>query len=69
MALLGGPKLKIDPDLYRELSNAAKELGYSSTDEMAEHLLREALRKSTNDPTEEERKLADDQLRGLGYLK
>lgn len=70
MALFGAAKIKIDPGFYSDLSTAASERGYSSVDEMAEHLLRDALRASAPAaPSDEDRKLAEEQLRGLGYLK
>lgn len=70
MGLFSRSNLKIDPQLFSDLSEAAEASGYSSADEMAEHILRKALEKdSGSDPSEEERKLAEDQLKGLGYLK
>jgi len=69
----GGKSLKVDPSLLADLAKAAEEDGYSSVEEMADHLLRNALQERTKSsispPTEEERRIADEQLKGLGYLK
>ncbi|MAS92944.1 MAG: hypothetical protein CMO55_07070 [Verrucomicrobiales bacterium] len=67
-------RLKIDGDLCDELASNYEKCGYSSVDEMAEHLIRTGLDQiqsalGDSSVSEEERKLAEEQLRGLGYLK
>lgn len=68
-------RLKIDADLFEKLSSSHSKCGYSSADEMAEHLIRTGLTHLSSvldedtAATDEDRKLAEEQLRGLGYLK
>ena len=59
-------KVKIDKGLYERLAAAAADAGYSSTDELIQHVLRQ-----TADAAAEEKDDRDaaDQLRGLGYLE
>lgn len=59
-------KVKLDKALYDRLAEIAKAGGYSSTDELAVHILeREAAKFSETDDDKEVEK----QLRGLGYIE
>lgn len=73
MSLFSKSTLRIDRDLYEELAAAAAQHGYSSPQEMAGHLLSKALQSLKPLPVDqdesEDRRIAEEQLRGLGYLK
>jgi hypothetical protein len=67
-------KLKIDSGLFDDMSAVCAKCGYSSVGEMAEHLIRNGLAQIASGSeasfaaSDEDRKIAEDQLRGLGYL-
>jgi metal-responsive CopG/Arc/MetJ family transcriptional regulator len=58
--------IKIDKRLYDQLAEAARRQGYSSTDELIQHVLQRAVADS-DDKLDAQR--AEQQLRGLGYLE
>lgn len=67
-------RIKIDAGICEELDTSYQKCGYSSAEEMAEHLIRTGLEQiqaslGGSAASPEERKLAEEQLRGLGYLK
>lgn len=65
--MLGGKhKIRIDGELYRLLGEVAGEAGYASTEEFIHHVLEreaKALRENVD------KKEAEKQLRGLGYIE
>jgi len=64
--MFGGPKIKMDKELYERLQKAAAAGGYSSVDEFAIHVLEKELSKVDSDgATDEEIKK---KLEGLGYI-
>ncbi|MCG8448083.1 MAG: hypothetical protein MI725_00705 [Pirellulales bacterium] len=59
-------KIRISKLLYQRLVDAANRSGYSSTQELITHILeREVARHDDNS----DQKLAEEQLRGLGYIE
>lgn len=70
MSIFSRHRIQIDRDLFEKLSKASAAEGYSSPDEMAQHLIRRALQSTEPRANEaEDRRIAEEQLRGLGYLK
>ncbi len=67
-------KITIDKDLYQRATQAAKERGYSSVDELVEHLLEQSI--NQQEAADDQDRSANDQdqaavekrLRGLGYI-
>ena len=66
MIFFSNKSIKIDKELYVQLSEAAEAGGYSSTEELILHVLK---REVAGGDDEEEQKRAEEQLRGLGYLE
>jgi metal-responsive CopG/Arc/MetJ family transcriptional regulator len=58
--------IRIDKRLYEQLATVAQQKGYSTTEELIQHLLEKAVQ-STDDRLDAQR--AEQQLRGLGYLE
>jgi hypothetical protein len=58
--------IRIDKRLYEQLATVAQQKGYSTTEELIQHLLEKAVQ-STGDRLDAQR--AEQQLRGLGYLE
>jgi predicted CopG family antitoxin len=63
--MIGGPKIKVDKDLYERLKKAAKLAGYSSVDEFIVHVLEKELAQIDDGASDEEIKK---RLEGLGYI-
>ncbi len=65
--MLGGKhKIKIDGELYRLLGELAEKAGYASTDEFIHHVLEREAKEARE---KVDKKEAEKQLRGLGYLE
>ena len=58
--------IKIDRQLYEKLAAAAEKSGYSSTDELIQHVLERAVSHQEQDIDQRQ---AEEQLRGLGYIE
>jgi metal-responsive CopG/Arc/MetJ family transcriptional regulator len=58
--------IRIDKQLYEQLATVAQQKGYSTTEELVQHLLEQAIQ-STDEKYDAQR--AEQQLRGLGYLE
>ncbi len=63
--MLGGPKIKLDKDLFGRLKKAAEVAGYSSVDEFVVHILEKELAGVDDGASDEEIKK---KLEGLGYI-
>lgn len=63
--MLGGPKVKIDKELFARLKKAAQLGGYSSIDEFVIHVLEKELAQIDDGASDEEIKK---RLEGLGYI-
>jgi hypothetical protein len=63
--MLGGPKIKLDKDLYERTKKAAELAGYSSVDEFVIHVLEKELAGIDDGASDEEIKK---KLEGLGYI-
>ena len=64
--MFSSKKITIDKRLYEQLVDAAQQAGYSSTEEFVSHVLTKEVSKQDD---EHDQKLAEEQLRGLGYLE
>ncbi|MCK5407267.1 MAG: hypothetical protein KAJ17_12280 [Candidatus Krumholzibacteria bacterium] len=62
---MGGPKIKLDRDLYERTKKAAELAGYSSVDEFVIHVLEKELAGIDDGASDEEIKK---KLEGLGYI-
>ena len=63
--MMFGPKIKIDPVLYEQLTKAAEAAGYSSTEEFVLHILEKTVAGFADAQDEEELRK---RLQGLGYI-
>jgi len=63
--MLGGPKIKLDKDLFERTKKAAELAGYSSVDEFVIHILEKELAGIDDGASDEEIKK---KLEGLGYI-
>jgi metal-responsive CopG/Arc/MetJ family transcriptional regulator len=63
--MFGGPKIKLDKDLFERLTKVASASGYSSVDEFVKHVLEKELANIDEGGSEEEIKK---KLEGLGYM-
>jgi hypothetical protein len=63
--MIGGPKIKVDKELYERLKKAAELAGYSSVDEFIVHVLEKELAQIDDGASDEEIKK---RLEGLGYI-
>jgi len=59
-------RVKIDKALYKRLAEAAMLSGYSSTEELIEHVLERAVSDQADAVDQQQ---AEQQLRGLGYIE
>ena len=64
--MFNSKKISIDKALYEKLVDAAGSSGYSSVDELVTHILEKEV---AHQDDQQEQKLAEEQLRGLGYLE
>lgn len=65
--MFGGPKIKLDKELYDKLSKVADAGGYSSVDEFAQHILEREMAKIDPGANQDPEKMRE-KLRGLGYI-
>jgi hypothetical protein len=63
--VMGGPKIKLDKDLFERVKKAAELGGYSSVDEFVVHILEKELAQIDDGASDEEIKK---RLEGLGYI-
>jgi len=63
-----GPKIPVDRGLMEKLNKCADQLGYSSGQEFAIHVLEEACNNTREVYSEEDKEKVEERLRGLGYL-
>jgi hypothetical protein len=63
--MLGGPKIKLEKDLFGRLKKASELAGYSSVDEFVVHILEKELSGMDESASDEEIKK---KLEGLGYI-
>ena len=59
-------KISVDKALYEKLVATAEKTGYSSVEELITHILEKEVRGQDD---QQEQQLAEEQLRGLGYLE
>jgi metal-responsive CopG/Arc/MetJ family transcriptional regulator len=57
--------LKLNPDLWRRVTEHAEKAGYSSPEEFIEHLIEKELARTEETEAHEE---VERRLKGLGYL-
>jgi hypothetical protein len=64
--MFGGPRLKLDPDLFARAERVSKAAGYASVTEFVQHVLERELDRLDKDgaSVEEIRK----RMQGLGYI-
>jgi hypothetical protein len=63
--MFGGPKIKLDKDLFDRVSRIAKISGYATVDEFVVHVLEKELAALEDAGSDEEIKK---KLEGLGYI-
>ena len=63
--MFGGPKVKLDKDLFDRVTKVAKLSGYASIDEFVVHVLEKELANIEDAGSDEEIKK---KLEGLGYI-
>jgi len=63
--MFGGPKIKLDKDLFDRVSKIAKLSGYANVDEFVVHVLEKELAAVEDGGSDEEIKK---KLEGLGYI-
>ena len=63
--MFGGPKIKLDQDLFDRVSKIAKLSGYATVDEFVVHVLEKELAAVEDAGSDEEIKK---KLEGLGYI-
>ena len=63
--MFGGPKVKIDKELWEKIKRYAAVAGYSSPEEFVVHALEKQLASLEDADSDEELK---NKLRGLGYI-
>lgn len=59
-------KIKIDPNLYERVKQAAEKAGYASADEFIVHMIEKELSVIESADSDEE---VTERLRGLGYIE
>ncbi len=64
--MFGTRKIKLEKQLFDQLTTAAEKAGYSSTDEFILHVLQ---REVADQQEVSDQEQAERQLRGLGYLE
>jgi len=65
--MFGGPKVKLEKDLYEKLKKFAEVAGYSSLDEFVNHILERELQAMDIGGSEDSEKMRE-KLRRLGYI-
>ncbi len=65
--MFGGPKIKLEKDLYERLKKVAEVAGYSSLDEFVNHILEREL-KEMDPGGDQDPEAMREKLRGLGYI-
>jgi hypothetical protein len=65
--MFGGPKVKLEKDLYDKLKKFADAAGYSSLDEFVNHILERELQAMDTGGDQDPEKMRE-KLRGLGYI-
>jgi len=65
--MFGGPKVKLEKDLYEKLKKFAEVAGYSSLDEFVNHILERELQAMDTSGSEDPKKMRE-KLHGLGYI-
>ena len=63
--MFGGPKIKLDKDLWEKIKRCAALAGYSSPEEFVIHALEKQLATLEEADTDEELR---NKLKGLGYI-
>lgn len=63
--MFGGPKIKLEKDLFERIKKAAEIAGYTSIDEFVTHVLEKELASLEDAGSDEEIKK---KLEGLGYI-
>lgn len=63
--MFGGPKIKLEKDLFERIKKTAKIAGYTSIDEFVTHVLEKELASLEDAGSDEEIKK---KLEGLGYI-
>ena len=63
--MFGGPKLKIDKDLYERARKVADVAGYATVEEFVEHVLERELQNFDDASSDDDIK---EKLKGLGYI-
>jgi len=66
--MFGGPKVKLEKDLFERCKKHAEEAGYSSLEEFIAHTLEKELRKVESATGESEEEVIK-RLKGLGYIE
>jgi metal-responsive CopG/Arc/MetJ family transcriptional regulator len=65
--MFGGPKVKLEKELYEKLKKFADAAGYSSLDEFVNHILERELQAMDTGGDQDPEKMRE-KLRGLGYI-
>jgi metal-responsive CopG/Arc/MetJ family transcriptional regulator len=65
--MFGGPKVKLEKELYEKLKKFAEVAGYSSLDEFVNHILERELQAMDTGGDQDPEKMRE-KLRGLGYI-
>ena len=60
-----GPRIKVDRELYRRMEKCASAAGYASVKEFVRHILEKEVARLEK---EEDLRIVDERLRGLGYI-
>lgn len=63
--MFGGPKVKIDKDLYERAKHVADVAGYATVEEFIEHVIERELANFEEGDSDEDIK---EKLKGLGYI-
>ncbi len=64
--MFGGPKIKLDKDLYGRAETVSKAAGYASVQEFVQHVLERELDKLDQGGADEEE--IRKRMQGLGYI-
>jgi len=64
--MFGGPKIKLDKDLYDRAETVSKAAGYASVQEFVQHVLERELDKLDQGGADEEE--IRKRMQGLGYI-
>ena len=63
--MFGGPKIKLDKDVYERAKRVADVAGYATVEEFITHLVERELQNFDDDQSDEDIKK---KLQGLGYI-